>query len=112
MEFELGTNNLFYNIHNNFYYIGNGDIFIQGVYVNKAIEITCIKTCCKYNIDIIVSYIYKKVGKYIFDNQDDAINFNEMIKMWNKYNNSNLYGILFIYPTVFKMNKGNLLNRN
>lgn len=34
-----------------------------------------------------------------------------MIKMWNKYNKSYIYDVIFKYPKVFKMNKGNLLNK-
>ena len=108
---HLLPNNLYYNINENFYYIGNGDIFIQGVYFEQQniINITCIKSCYKYNIEMIVSFSYMKVGTYKFDNIDDAINFNEMIKMWNTYNNYYL-DIYYTYPMSFKL-VGNILNQ-
>ena len=113
MEFELGQDKLYYYISsNNIYYIGNGDIFIQGTYYNNnSVEITCIKSDYKYNIDMIVSNSYKKIGEHKYNNKDEAINFNEMIKIWNKYNNYNLDDIPFISRLVFRMNGGNLLNK-
>jgi hypothetical protein len=104
-------NHLYYNIYDNFYYIGNGDYFIQGIYfeTQNIIEITFINSYYKYNIDMIVSFSYKTVAEYKFDNKYDAINFNEMIKMWNKYNNYYL-DIHYINLTSFKL-VGNILNQ-
>ena len=108
---QLLPHHLYYNINDNVYYIGNGEIFIQGVYFEQQniIFITCIKSCYKYNIEMIVSFSYIKVAEYIFNNKDDAINFNEMIKMWNMYNNYYL-DVYFTYPTSFKL-VGNILNQ-
>lgn len=106
---ELKPDHLYYNIYDNFYYIGNGAIFIQGVYINKRIEITCMKSYYKYNIDMIGSFSYMKVAEYKFDSKDDAFTFNEMIKMWNKYNNYYL-DIYHIKLTSFKL-VGNILNQ-
>jgi hypothetical protein len=108
---DLIRDHLYYNINENFYYIGNGVIFIQGVYfeTRKIIYITCIKSCYKYNIEMILSFSYMKVAEYNFDNIDDAINFNEMIKMWNTYNNYYL-DVYCTYPISFKL-VGNILNQ-
>ena len=112
MTFELGQDKLYYYINPFQYYRGDGNIFIQGTCNdNNYAEIIFIKSAYKYNIDMIISDSYKIVGKYAYNNKDEAINFNEMIKMWNKYNNYNLYGILFISPTVFRMHGKNLLNK-
>jgi hypothetical protein len=110
-QMDLLPNNLYYNINENVYYIGNGNIFIQGVYFfqTNIIEITYIKSCHKYNIEMIVSFSYMKVASYKFDNIDDAINFNEMIKMWNTYNNYYL-DIYYTYAMSFKL-VGNILNQ-
>lgn len=108
---DLQTDYLYYNINNDTYYIGNGEIFIQGVYFENRniIEITYINSYYKYNIEMIVSNSYKKVADYKFYNIDDAINFNEMIKMWNKYNN---YFLDVYYKNLisFKL-VGNILNK-
>ncbi len=107
---ELDPYHLYYKINDDSYYIGNGDIFIQGIYSNirKIMSITCINTYGKY-YDFIVSDCYKEVYEYKID-RNIAFSFNEMIKMWNKYNNYNLDNIHFLSPTIFRNSNGYLFN--
>lgn len=107
---ELDPYHLYYKINDDSYYIGNGDIFIHGLYYNsrKTMSITCIKTYGKY-YDFIASDSYKEVYEYKID-RNIAFSFNEIIKMWNKYNNYNLDNIHFKLSTPFRDSNGYLFN--
>jgi len=118
---ELFPGHLFYNnntcddflfFKQDTYYIGNGNIFIQGSYTQHynekvKLEITVINSWHIRNINMIVSDSYKLVDTKYYDTIEEVININEMINIWNIYHNVNI-NTKYESFTSFKIT-GNLL---
>ncbi len=122
---ELHPTEVCYNLYINndpthnwgVFYIGNGDVFIQGTtYIHHnendkiKLQIMFINSWYKYNINMIVSDSYETVGKYYYDTIEDAINLTEMLKYWIKYKDFKC-NKQFKKSTTFKMNEGDLLKK-
>jgi hypothetical protein len=120
----LLPNEVNYNIHINkdaplpygVFYIGNGHVFIQGDTTSLQggdkikLDITIINSHYKYNTNYIVSNSYQVIDTRYYDTLEDAVNIEEMIKLWIQ-NKDFKCNKKFIQSTTFKINNGNLLNK-
>ncbi len=125
---ELAPNEVYYNMYiakdkilpYGCFYIGDGNIFLIGntyifhnnqYYRNKILlNIKFINSLNNYNIDSILSDSYETIEEIFYNSIDDAINMNEMLKLWNKYK-THKCNKKFISPVSFKITNGNLLNK-
>jgi len=115
---------VYYNIHINkddplpygSFYIGNGDVFIFGttysLHGNDKIKlgITFINSHYKHNTNYIVSNSYQTINFLYYNTIEDAINIEEMIKLWIQ-NKDFKCNKKFIQSTTFRISNGNLLNK-
>ncbi len=125
ISIKLHPTEVYYNLYINngkplecgCFFVGNGNIFIKGeTYIlhgeNDKIKLQIIFINPSYtnNIDYIMSDSYEVVENKYYDTIEDAININEMIKIWCHYKDYKC-NKKFIKQSIFKTPEGNLLNK-
>ncbi len=122
---DIKNTEVYYNIYKTFnefydvglFYIGNGNIFLRGVIVNtfrgesyKFKLIIQFINSKSNNSNTIYSNSHDIIGERYYNSVEDAVNINEMFKIWNKYRNHKCdkqYNSIAEFKTI----KGNLLNK-
>jgi hypothetical protein len=101
---------------NGYFYIGNGNVFLFGVFKQlipgeTKLNIVFINSYYKYNTNYISTNSYETIARdIIYDSCEEILDTKEMIKLWNKYKNYKCTK-KFHFITSFKVNKGNLLSK-
>jgi hypothetical protein len=116
---------VYYNIYKRFtqfydvgiFYIGNGNIFLRGVTVknfpgepSKFIFIIQFINSTSNDSNNIYSNSYEIVEKRYYNSVEEAININEMFKIWNKYRNHKCEK-QYNSTAKFNIPKGGILNK-